>query len=141
MREAMKAKDSVRLNTLRLTLTACTNALIEVKKKPDEILEDNEVIVVLKRLVKQRKESAEQYRNADQEERASAEDAERAILEEYLPAEMSEEEIRAIVMEEKQKLGISEKKDTGMLMKAVMQKLQGKADGSTVAKIVGEVLQ
>lgn len=137
----MKAKDFVRLNTLRLALTACTNALIEARKKPDEKLEDTEVVTVLKRLVKQRKESATQYREVNQEERAVAEDVERKILEEYLPAEMPEEEVRSVVTRVQQELGVSEEKDTGVLMKAVMKKLQGKVDGSVAAKIVGEVLQ
>ena len=141
MVEAMKAKDAVRLGTLRLVLTACTNTLIENGKRPTEKLEDDEVIKVLKRLVKQRRESAEQYRAAGQEERAAAEDAERAVLEEYLPAEMSEEGVRAVVKRIQQELGVSEKKDTGLLMKAVMKELQGKIDGSIAAKIVGEVLQ
>lgn len=141
MQAAMKAKDFVRLNTLRLALTACTNALIEARKKPDEKLEDTEVVTVLKRLVKQRKESATQYREVNQEERAVAEDVERKILEEYLPAEMPEEEVRSVVTRVQQELGVSEEKDTGVLMKAVMKKLQGKVDGSVAAKIVGEVLQ
>ena len=141
MQKAMKAKDSVRLNTLRMALTSCTNALVEAKKKPDELLEDDEVIKVLKRLVKQRKEAAGQYRTAGQEERASAEDRERAVLEGYLPKEMAEEEVREIVARIKQDLGVSEKKDTGTLMKAVMAELKGKADGSTVAKIAGELLE
>lgn len=137
----MKAKDTVRLETLRMALTACTNALVEQGKKPNEKLEYDTVVQVLKRLVKQRKESAEQYRNAGQEERAKAEEAEQAVIKEYLPPEMTEEEIKAIVTKKQQELGVSEKKDTGTLMQAVMKEMKGKADGSTVAKIVGEVLQ
>ena len=141
MQSAMKAKDTVRLETLRMALTACTNALVEQGKKPNERLEDDATTQVLKRLVKQRKESAEQYRNANQEERAKAEEAEQAVLKEYLPQEMPEEEIRAIVTGKQQELGVTEKKDTGALMQAVMKEIQGKADGTTVAKIVAEVLQ
>ena len=141
MQSAMKAKDTIQLETLRMALAACTNTLIEQGKKPNEMLEDDAVIQVLKRLVKQRKESAEQYRNVSQEERAKAEDAEQAVLKEYLPPEMSEEEVRTIVTDKQQELGVSEKKDTGTLMQAVMKEVQGKADGSVVAKIVGEVLQ
>lgn len=141
MREAMKEKDSVRLNTLRLTLTDCTNALVEKKKKPTEMLGDDETVKVLKRLVKQRKESAVQYRNAGQEERASVEDTERTVLEEYLPTEISEEEVQKIVTQKKEELGVSEKKDIGLLIKTVMKDLQGEADGSLVAKIAGEILQ
>ena len=141
MREAMKAKEAVRLGTLRLAITACTNALIEQGEKPTEQLDDDAVVAVLKRLVKQRRESAEQYRSAGQEERAAAEDAERGVLEAYLPAALSEDEVRAVVARKQQELGVTEKKDTGALMKAVMGELQGKVDGSVVAGIVGEVLQ
>ena len=140
MQAAMKAKDSVRLGTLRMLLTDCTNALVAEGKKPDEHLDDDAVVSVVKRLVKQRKESAEQYRAAQQEERAAAEDAERVVLEQYLPPEMSEEDIRAIVTKQQQALGVTEKKDTGTLMKAVMGELKGQADGATVSRIVGEIL-
>ena len=141
MQEAMKAKDAVRLGTLRMALTACTNELVKQGKRPNEKLEDDAVLAVLKRLVKQRKESAEQYRAASQEERATTEDAERAVLENYLPEEMSEEEVRKVVLQKQQELGVTEKKDTGTLMKAVMGDLKGQADGTVVSKIVGEVLQ
>ena len=141
MQSAMKAKDTVRLETLRMALTTCTNTLVEQGKKPNEKLEDDAVVQALKRLVKQRKESAEQYRNANQEERAKVEEAEEVILKEYLPPEMPEEEIKAIVTKKQQELGVSEKKDTGALIQAVMKEVKGKADGSVVAKIVGEVLQ
>ncbi len=140
MREAMRARDAVRLQTLRLAVAACTNALVEKKMKPTEALDDTEVIAVLKRQVKQRNEAAEQYRVAGQEKQAAAEEAERAVLETYLPPETAEEDIRRIVEETKQELGVSEKKNQGLLMKGVMSKLQGQADGSKVAKIVGELL-
>ena len=140
MRTAMKAQDAVPLGTLRMALTDCTNALVAEGKKPNEDLEDAAVVAVLQRLVKQRKESAEQYRAANQEERAAAEDAERAVLEQYLPPEMSEEDIRVIVTKKQQELGVTEKKDTGTLMKAVMGELKGQADGAMVAKVVGQIL-
>ena len=141
MQSAMKAKETLRLETLRMALAACTNILVEQGKKPDEKLEDDTTIQVLKKLVKQRKESAEQYRNVKQEERAQAEEAEQSILKEYLPPEMPEEEIKAIVTKKQQELGVSEKKDTGTLMQAVMKEVKGRADGSSVAKIVAKVLQ
>ena len=99
-----------------------------------------ETIKVLKRLVKQRKESAEQYRKADRDTQADAEDAERAVLESYLPEEMSEEDIRAVVMRIRKDMNISEKKDKGSLMKATVAELRGRADGSTVARVVDAVL-
>lgn len=140
MQSAMKNKEEVRLRTLRLVLSACTNVLVEMGKKPTEKLDDGEIVLVVKRLVKQRREAAAQFRAAGQEERAVSEDAERAVLESYLPAGMSEEEVRAVVERVQQKLGVSEKKDRGLLMKTVMGELQGKADGSVVAGAVDAVL-
>ena len=140
MQEAMKAKDTLRLETLRMALAGCTTTLLEKGKKPNEKLDDPDTVATLKKLVKQRKESTEQYRSAGQEERATAEDEERKVLETYLPQEMPEDEIRAIVQKKQQELGITEKKDTGTLMKAVMQEIKGQADGSTVAKIAAELL-
>ena len=140
MRAAMKSGDAVRLQTLRLALAGCTNMLVEMKKRPNDELGDDEVIKVMKRLVKQRNEAAAQYRAAEQEERAKAEDAERAVLESYLPSEMPEEEVRAIVLRVRDELNVSDKKDKGRLMKAVMQELKGKADGSVIAGIVEEAL-
>ena len=140
MQKAMKEKDDLRLQTLRLTLSACTNELVATGKKPNEILDDDTVITIVKRLVKQRNESAAQYRTAGQEERAANEDKERAVLESYLPPEMSEEKIRQVVIRVQKELGVSEKKDTGLLMKTVMQEFKGKANGATVVKIVSETL-
>lgn len=140
MQVAMREKADVRLRTLRLVLSACTNALVEAGKKPNESLDDDSVVRVLKRLVKQRQESAEQYRGAGREEQAASEDEERAVLEAYLPEELSEDEIRSVVLRVQQSSGFSEKKDTGALMKLVMQELQGKADGSLVARVVASVL-
>ena len=141
MQTAMREKAVVRLQTLRLVLSACTNMLVEIGKKPNESLGDDAVIRVLKRLVKQRQESAEQYRGAGREEQAISEDEERAVLEAYLPEELPEDEIRSVVLRVQESSGFSEKKDVGALMKLVMQELQGKADGALVARVVASVLE
>ena len=140
MRSAMKEGDTLRLGTLRLAAAACTNELISSGKKPTDVLDDEQVVTVVRRLVKQRSESAAQYRAAGQEERATAEDKERVVLESYLPPEMSEDEVRAIVARVCDEIGVSEKKDKGLLMKTAMREMKGKAGGSVVAKIVDEVL-
>ena len=141
MRTAMREKADVRLRTLRLALSACTNELVSVGKRPNDSLEDDGVLRVLKRLFKQRQESAEQYREAGRLDQADAEDEERSVLESYLPEELSEDAVRSVVVRVQEASGFSEKKDTGVFMKAVMQELQGKADGSLVARIVDSVLQ
>ena len=140
MQEAMKKRDTIRLDTLRLTLTALTNEMVASGKKPTDIPDDETILTILKRLVKQRKESATLYREAQQNERAEQEDAERVVLESYLPPEMSEEEVQATVSRIQQEMGISEKKDMGTLMKAAMQEMQGKVDGAVVSKIVNSLL-
>ena len=141
MRAAMKSKDAVRLRTLRLAVSACTNALVEKKMKPSDTLDDADVIAVLRRLVKQREESAAHYRTAGQNDRADDEDAERAVLESHLPPEMSEEEIRSVVAEVLDSMGDTDTKNQGAVMKAVMRRLRGSASGSVVARIVGEMLR
>ena len=140
MQEALKAREAVKLQTLRLLLSAITNALVENRMKPTEKLDDDKVLDIIRRLVKQREESATQYRSCNDEERASAEDVEKKILEAYLPPEMEEEEVRKIVMKAKESLGVSEIKDQGILMREVMKDLKGRAKGSTISSIVKEVL-
>ena len=135
MQQAMKDQDKVRLNTLRLALAACTEELVASKRKPVDRLSDEETIAVLRRVVKQRKESAERYRSANYSDRAAAEDAERAVLESYLPSMLSEEDVHSVVLQHKKRLGVSEKKDIGQLIQSVMAELGDRADGSAVAKI------
>ena len=141
MQRAMKAKDEVRLSTMRMLLTSITNALVNQGKKPSDMMEDGAVVEVIKRMVKQRKESALQYRENGKEDLAGREDAERSILEVYLPEMMSEEEVRKKVVEIKGRLRVTEKKDKGVLMKEVMKDLKGKADGRTVADAVESELK
>ena len=135
MQRAMKEKDQVRLNTLRLVLAACTETLVANRRKPTELLNDDETVAVLRKIAKQRRESADQYRSAGDGDRAAAEDAERAVIEPYLPPSLSEEDIRAAVCRHKESLGVSEKKDTGRLIKEVMREIGDRADGSEVARI------
>ena len=136
MRDAMKTKDSVRLGTLRLVLSACTNRLVEMKKKPTEPLEDGETVRVLRRLVKQRQEAAAQFRSAGQGDRADSEDSERAVLESYLPAMLSDDEIHAIIARLREKDSFEH---AGKLIQAVIRESGGRADGSVVSRIVSEL--
>ncbi|MDE0243228.1 MAG: GatB/YqeY domain-containing protein [Candidatus Kaiserbacteria bacterium] len=136
MQQALKDRDETKLNTLRLALAACTEALVASSRKPTDTLDDEEVLTVLRRTAKQRRESADQYRSAGHSDRADAEDAERAVLEGYLPPTLSDEDIRTVVLKQKEALSISEKKDIGRLIKAVMAEVGDQADGSDVARIV-----
>lgn len=139
--EAMRAKDAVRLTTLRGVLAAFTNESVAKGKTPQDKLGESEAIAVLKRLAKQRKDSIEQFEKGGRQDLADNEKAELKILEEFLPAQMSEEKVREIVAKKKDELGIADKSKIGQLMGAVIKETQGQADSALIKKIVDEVLQ
>ena len=136
LKEAMKAKDEVRLRTVRGIMTACTNELVATGKTPQDELDDAGVLTVIKRLAKQRKESIVQYEAAGRQDLADPEKAELAILENYLPTLMSQEAIRPIAEAVKAELGITDKSKLGQLVGSVMKKLAGQADGADVKAVV-----
>lgn len=136
LKEAMKTKNEVLLRTVRSIMTACTNELVATGRTPQSELTDEETIAVIKRLAKQRKESIVQFEAAGRNELAEPEKEELAILESYLPTLMSEDEIRPIAEATKSELGIIDKSKMGMLVGSVMKKLQGKADGADVKRVV-----
>jgi len=119
---AMKGREELRLSVLRMMKSALKLKQVELTRP----LEDPEVLAVLRTLVKQRHESAEQFRKGGREELASKEEAEIKIVEEYLPAAASDEEIEAAVMAAIADTGASTAKDLGKVMKAAMAKLAGK---------------
>jgi len=136
LKESLKAKDEVRLRTVRGIMTACTNELVATARTPQDELKDEEVLAVIKRLAKQRKESIVQYEAANRPELAVPEKEELAVLEAYLPALMSQEQIRPIAEAVKAELGANDKAKMGQLVGAVMKKLQGQADGGDVKAVV-----
>ena len=137
---AMRAKDQLKLDTLRGLAAAFTNELVATKRKPDEELPDEDVLTVIRREVKKRKEAAEAFRGGGREELAEKEDKERVMLEAYLPALMSREEITTIAKAKMAEMGISSKADAGKFTGALMKELKGKADGSDVKAVVDEML-
>ncbi len=132
----MKAKDEVRLRTVRSLLTAFTNELVAGGKTPQDELDDEAVLAVIKRAAKQRKESITQYEENGRPELAAPEQEELVVLESYLPELMSQEEIKPIAEAKKAELGIDDKSKMGQLIGAVMKDLQGKADGGDVKAVV-----
>jgi uncharacterized protein len=135
--EAMRNKEPLRLSVLRMMKSAVKNKEIE-KMKP---LEEAECIAVLNTLVKQRKDSVEQFRNGGREELAQKEEAEIKIIEEYLPAAASDDEILSMITAAIQETGATSIKDMGKVMKATMSRLSGKTvDGSRVSQLVKEKL-
>ncbi len=136
MKEAMKAKDKVKLSTIRMINSLIKNA--EIEKRGE--LTDEEIIQLLMKYAKQRKESIEMYEKGGRQDLVEKEKAELAVVESYLPKQMSEEEIREVVKQTIEEIGASSVKDMGKVMKAVMPKVKGRADGSVVNRIVKELL-
>ena len=138
MTAAMKSKDASRLSTLRMVKAAVQNREIE---KGGE-LTDEELTKALQSLVKQRRDSVEQYEKAGREELAAKERAEIAVIEEYLPQAASREEVEQAVAEAIAETGASTMKEMGAVMKAAQARLAGRnADGRTVSEVVKAKLQ
>jgi uncharacterized protein YqeY len=131
---SMKARDEVRTRTLRMALTSVTKE--EVAGKAVRELSDDEVLRVLDREAKRRREAAEAFQDAGRAEQAAAELAEDAILSDYLPAQLSDAEITEIVAEEIAAAGASGMSAMGQVMKVVTPRIAGRAEGGRVA---GEV--
>ncbi len=136
IKEAMMAKDAVRLETLRGMSAAFTNELVAKNRKPNEFLNDEEVLAVITRLAKQRKDSIDQFKKGSREDLVAVEEAQLAILSTYLPAMMDKAEVEKIAKEKKEELGITDATKKGMLMSALMKDLKGKADGNVVKEVV-----
>lgn len=135
---AMKAKDETALLVLRMAKAAMTNAAIEKKK---DRLEDAEAVEVLMRQVKQRKESFESFTQAGRSELAQKEQAELAVLSRYLPAQLSPQEVEALVDDAIRQSGASVKADLGKVMGVLMPKIKGKADGKLVNQLIQSKLK
>jgi hypothetical protein len=135
----MKSGDAFRRDTLRLVQSAVKNVAIDKHKAPAEF-SDSEIEEVLRRLVKQRKDSIEQYRAGGREDLASSEEAELKLLAAYLPQAMPEAELRALVEEALKESGITEKSKMGQAMGMVMKKVAGRASGDDVRKMVETLL-
>ena len=136
IKEAMMAKDAVRLTVLRGLSSAVTNDLVDKGRTPQGELTDEETLAVIRRQVKQRKDAIEQFTVGGREDLVESEKAELAILEVYLPQMMSEDEVRKIVETKKIELAITDPKDKGKLMSEIMKELKGKADGMIVKNAV-----
>lgn len=138
--DAMRARDEVRLRTLRSLITAMTNEVVAKKRKPDEFLADDDAIAVIKRAANQRKDSIEQFEKASRHDLAEPEKAELTILESYLPVQMSRKEIIVLAKAKMTELGVSTKADAGKFIGALMKELKGKADGTEVKAVVDSLL-
>ncbi|MGC6426267.1 MAG: GatB/YqeY domain-containing protein [Akkermansiaceae bacterium] len=135
LKDAMRAKDSVALTTLRALKTALTNAAIESGNK-DNIVEEAAALAIVRKQIKQRQDSIEQFEKAGRPELADNEKAEISILEKYLPAALSSEEVSQIVSDAVAESGATSRADMGKVMKIVQEKVAGRADGKTLSQEV-----
>jgi len=137
MKQAMKEKDKFRLSVIRMVRSSIKNIEIDEKRS----LTDEEVLDILQREVKQRKDSLQEFTKAGREDLATDVQAEIAVISKYLPEQLSEEEIKAVVQQTIQEVGASSKADMGKVMGALMPKVKGRADGRLINQIVQQLLQ
>jgi hypothetical protein len=136
MTDAMRAHDALRRDVLRMAEAA----VYAVEKKEHRALSDDEVVGVLAREVKTRRESIEAFRGGGREDLAAKEEAEIAILSEFLPAQLSDDEVRALVDEAIAQTGASSARDLGRVMGVLSPRTRGRADGKRVSELVAQAL-
>jgi uncharacterized protein YqeY len=136
--EAMRARDEVRSSTIRMVLTAIKNE--EVSGKEARNLSDAEIITVLSREAKKRREAAEAFEQAGAKDRAETEKAEGVIIAGYLPEQLSEAELKEMIASAIQETGATGPQQMGLVMKSIQPKIAGRADGRTVSSLVKAAL-
>ncbi|TDF96738.1 GatB/YqeY domain-containing protein [Paenibacillus piri] len=136
MKLAMKSQAKFKLSVIRMVRAAIKNIEIDQRKT----LDDQEVLDVLSREIKQRKDSLQEFEKAGRDDLAETVKAEIDILMEYLPQQLTEEEVKAIVQQTIQEVGASSKADMGKVMSALMPKVKGRADGKLVNQAVQQYL-
>jgi len=140
LKSAMKQKDTERLRVLRSLKAKILEKEISERKGGEAELSDDQVVEVLMKAAKQRKESIDQFEKGGREDLAEKEKAELRVIDEFLPTMMSEDEVRAEVISQIDDMGASSLADMGKVMGAMMGRLKGKAEGSMVSRIVKEEL-
>ena len=136
LKKAMKERNEVKVRTLRMVIASIKNWEVENTKEID----DDGMITVLTKEAKRRKEAIEEYRKAGREDLAKAEEEELKIIESYLPERMSEEEIKELVLKTIEEVKATSPKDLGKVMKVIMPKVKGRADGKLVNEMVRKIL-
>ncbi|MFD0958633.1 GatB/YqeY domain-containing protein [Paenibacillus chungangensis] len=137
MKQAMKSKDKFRLTTIRMVRASVKNLEIELKRPVD----DSEVLEILSREIKQRKDSLQEFKKAGRDDLIADLETEIEIISGYLPEQLTEEDIQEIVRQTIHELGASSKADMGKVMSALMPKVKGRADGKLVNQAVQQFLQ
>ena len=136
--EAIRSSDKVVSGTIRMVLTAITNE--EVSGKEARVLTDDEVITVLSREAKKRREAAEEFAKAGRTDKAAEEKAEGEVIAKYLPAQLSEDDIKKLIASAISSTGAAGPADMGKVMGAIKPQIAGKADGALVSSLVKAAL-
>ncbi|MBN1493787.1 MAG: GatB/YqeY domain-containing protein [Candidatus Omnitrophica bacterium] len=137
MKQAMKNRDAELVSTLRFLMAALKNLRID---KHLEKLEDADVITTIKKQIKQRQDSIEQYTKANRKDLADKENRELSILKKYLPAELSEDALKKIIQDVIAEIGATSMKEMGTVMKGIGEKTKGAADNKIVSQLVRTAL-
>ena len=140
IKTAMKAKEKIRLETVRSIKKVILEKESSLRAQGQDALTESQELDILSQLAKQRRDSIEQYRKAGRDDLADQESQELAIIEEYLPKQLSDEEVVTIIDEVIASTGATSAKDMGKVMRAAMQQLKGRADGQKIQAIVKEKL-
>ena len=141
LNEALKAKDKKTYSTLRLVIAGIKDAMIAKKIKDKQNLPDNDLIGLLKKMVKQRNDSVEAYKKAERQELLENEETEISIISQFLPKQLSEDETKKICDEIIKKVGASSIKDMGKVMGALKKEYSDVLDFSKVSQIIKENLK
>ncbi len=136
LKDAMRAKDAVRLAVIRGLLSAMTNEAVSKGMGPDGALSEEDVMTLVMRAAKQRKDSIEQFEKGGRADLAENEKAELVLLQAMLPAQMSRDEIVRAAEAKATELGVADKSKANQLMGALMKDLRGKADGTIVKEVI-----
>ncbi|MFU0791427.1 GatB/YqeY domain-containing protein [Cerasibacillus sp. JNUCC 74] len=137
MKQAMKNKDKETLSVIRMVKASLQNESIKLGK---DVLSEDEELTILSREVKQRKDSLQEFKSAEREDLVQKTETELHILEKYMPKQLTNEELEAIVQSTIEEVNATSKKDIGKVMSAIMPKVKGKADGSQINKLVQKQL-
>lgn len=136
MKEALKSQDKIRLQTIRMVLASIKNAEIDKQRT----LNEEEIVNVIQREIKMRKEALEQFARGGREDLVQQTEAEIKVLEGYLPQQLSDEELTSLIRETMDEVGAKSSKDMGKVMAALMPKIRGKADGRKANEIAKQLL-
>lgn len=136
IKDAMLARDTAKTAVLRALTADFTNDLVAKRRMPQDMLSDEEALEVIKRAVKKRLDSIEQFKIGGRQDLVDAEQAEVELIKPFLPKMMSQDEIRPIAEMKKAEMNVTDKSKSGILVGAVMKELKGKADGADVKAVV-----